>query len=958
MSRPPRSPVREVACGLGHSYFRSMRRDRLRRICPWLLALILPGRISAGEGQVDFAEPTPAGWRVEQQGGALADQVRVSPSGQDDNGAVRPLAGSLQPAPGQPAGALTGRLVFMSAGHGWTFDNASKTWVTQRGVGNEMVEDYGNLDQMTLFAYYCFNAGATVIPFRPVGHQTYEVVLDNDAAEVTYRGVWADSTSAIYYGQAGHVPYRYAALAAAETATATYVPNLPVEGEYPVYTWVRHGSDRTSQLYRVLHTGGEARVRIPHDKVGNGWVYLGTYHFRAGASPTEGAVVVSNEQSTPAYGSVVIADAIRFGNGMGSIIPEPGASVSGYPREEEASRYWIAAGLGQGQPASLYDTASDDASDNVGTPPRMAREMNREAAGTNTQRVFVSFHSNAGGGRGVMGLYNNESLFPGTATAHQLRLAQLLGAEINSDLSGIAAPPLEVRWSNRGANVTYARSDYAFGEIRNDTIGGEMDATIVEVAFHDSVDDAHLMRDPKVRSWVARAALQGVIRYMNEFSSAPLVFPPEPPQHVQTRSGPGGEMELRWETPGAGGGNPTGFLVYRSYDGAGFGDPVLVSGAAARSVHLTGLPLDRDLYFRVTASNGGGESMPSEVVGGRWASDAAAPRVLVVNAFDRFDRWLSPRQTPLAGAYHPPGANGTIDRMIPARMNRFDYVVPHGQALHTCGVSFDTCASAAVGSGAVSLSDYAAVIWAAGRESTVDETFSAAEQSALRSYVAAGGALLATGSEIAWDLDRASGPTAGDRAFIGEVLHATLNGDADDRAGTWRFVPAVEGIYDRRPAASFDDGSQGIYFVDTPDVLTPVGPGAQAALQYVGGRGGVAAVQYDGSAGGGRVIYWGFPFETVVDRPARADLMFDSLNFLRALPPVRVAASWRASQEQGFVLRWNSVVGQRYQVQYMESLGDSIWLNMGAEQVAGSLETQFEEAPVGPGRVYRVRWVR
>ena len=101
-----------------------------------------------------------------------------------------------------------------------------------------MNEDYGNIDQMTMFAFYCFNAGATVVPMRPVGYQTNEVVLDNVSPAVTWSGAWSDSTSTVYYGQAGAVPYRFASVSATETATATYTPTIPVAGFYPVYTWV------------------------------------------------------------------------------------------------------------------------------------------------------------------------------------------------------------------------------------------------------------------------------------------------------------------------------------------------------------------------------------------------------------------------------------------------------------------------------------------------------------------------------------------------------------------------------------------------------------------------------------------------------------------------------------------------------------------------------------------------
>src|SRR5690606_37257144 len=202
-----------------------------------------------------------------------------------------------------------------SGGHGWTW-SSRKGWYTQRGVGHEMNEDYGNLDQMNAFVPYAFNAGATVVAFRPVGQQTNEVVLDNDSRGVVFSGRWYDSRSEIYFGKEGAVPYKFAPLAPKETATATYTPHIPVAGFYPVYTWARHGADRTSQLYRILHTGGQTLVRVPHHMVGNGWVYLGTYYFDAGANRWKGSVIVSNLQPSPGFGSVAVADAIRFGNGM------------------------------------------------------------------------------------------------------------------------------------------------------------------------------------------------------------------------------------------------------------------------------------------------------------------------------------------------------------------------------------------------------------------------------------------------------------------------------------------------------------------------------------------------------------------------------------------------------------------------------------------------------------------
>jgi hypothetical protein len=109
-----------------------------------------------------------------------------------------PLAADA-PVGRQPSGALSGRLVFTSGGHGWTHDTSTSLWYTQRPLLFGMVEDFGNLDQINYFADYCFRAGATVVPFRPLGLQPVERILDNAARSgVGFQGPWRDSASKIY----------------------------------------------------------------------------------------------------------------------------------------------------------------------------------------------------------------------------------------------------------------------------------------------------------------------------------------------------------------------------------------------------------------------------------------------------------------------------------------------------------------------------------------------------------------------------------------------------------------------------------------------------------------------------------------------------------------------------------------------------------------------------------------
>jgi hypothetical protein len=861
-----------------------MTRNRLSALCLLILLAPSPGAATQepeGLPSIPF-QPTPDV--------ADLDAPQPVPAKETASLASPMAAGPITPAGGQPAGALSGRIVFTSGGHGWTWTGSA--WALGRPLLNSMVEDYGNIDQMTMFVFYCFNAGATVVPMRPVGFQTNEVVLDNVDPAVTWSGAWSNSTFTNYYGAPGAVPYRFASLSATETATATYTPNIPVAGFYPVYTWVVSSGNRTNQLYRINHTGGQSLVRVPHHMVGNGWVYLGTYYFNAGSNSTHGAVIISNlAEGTPGT-SAVIADAIRFGNGMGDV--NRGGGVSGYPREEEAARYWIQRSLGQGQPSSIYDSPSlSDGSDNVGAPIRMAVEMNREAAGNMFKRVYVGFHSNAGGGRGVTALYNDPSLStnvaPNSDTPNQYRYAQILGTEVNTDLVALGSPPLEVAWHNRGNNITYANPEFAYGEINNNTVNNEFDATIVEVAFHDDASDALLMRDSKVRNWVARSVLHGVIRYLNEFDALPIRFLPEPPFNVRATATNGGVL-VAWEMPLSQGGSgaATGYIVYRSTDGFGFGNPASVNGATTTALLVTNLTAGADYYFRVAATNSGGESFPSETVGCRLPASPLSTRILIVNGFTRFGRTLNLRQTPTAQEYKPPGhdANsGTMERVLPQRVNSFGYVAPHGKAITAVSqMGFDSCQVQAVTNGAVALTNYGIVIWHCGNQSTADRTFNSLAQAKVSAFQAGGGRLFVSGSEIAWDLDRASGPSSADRSFLHSQLHASLVNNTNDDSGIYTFSPVAGSIFDGNSTGAFDDGSQGIYWVGYPDAVTPTGAGAGAVLNYPGYAGGAAGIRYDGSAGGGKVVYLGFPFETIVSETVRQACMADILKDFSRLP--------------------------------------------------------------------------
>ena len=765
----------------------------------------------------------------------------------------------------QPLGALTGKIVYTHAGHGYTNNNLTdRRWTYQRGVTNEMIEDLGNHDQMSLYVDYLFNAGATVVPLRPVGHQPNEVVLDNVSPGVTFFGAWSNSTATVYYGTAGAVPYRFATAAAGETAVARYQPTIPQSGFYPVYAWTRDGSDRVGdQLYRVHHTGGDTEVRVNHRRVGKGWIYLGTYYLEAGNAAW---VDVSNQSAEPS--GVVIADAIRFGNGLGDV--NRGGGVSGRPREDEAGLYWIEQMRGQGVATSVYRSSNEDRTATVGASPRFAAHMNREADGALGDRVFLSFHSNGfnGTGRGTVALYNGNNN-PATRTPNQQAWAQFVGREVNDDLVAIGSPPLEHAWFPR-ATVTVDRSDIEFGEINNLYIRSEFDATILEVAYHDNTLDAALVRDPKVRDWVARASYQATVRYFHRFGGTSLDFAPDAVANVNSFADPGGNVFVTWEPPavtGIGGGAATGYLVQVSRDGYGFDDAAYVDGGDSTWTVLPDLPLGEVRYFRVVALNAGGHARPSSVVAARPAANGA-PTILIVNGFDRFDRTLNPRETQLGRS---------IERVRPRESNSFDYAVQAARAIESywSDLGIDTVQNEALVQEWVDLSNYFAVVWLLGEESSRDRTFDPQEQSLVSNYLAGGGKLFASGSEIAWDLDALNNG----RSFYRNTLRAAY---AADSGGSFTAAGTAGSIFSGINLR-FDNGSQ-FYDVNSPDRLTAQN-GATLAMTYTSPGTGGAAIQYVGGSPLHHLVMLGFPFETILGEATRAEVMAAVLNFFFQTSP-------------------------------------------------------------------------
>ncbi|HEX8522656.1 MAG TPA: hypothetical protein VF669_10400 [Tepidisphaeraceae bacterium] len=773
----------------------------------------------------------------------------------------------------QPTGQLTGKVVFTSGGHGYTYTGTA--WTTQRGVTNGMVEDMGVQDQMSLYADYLLNAGATVVPMRPVGHQLSQVIVDNTSAGFSIQsGSWTASNGTAYYSPsangydsatstelANH--YQFASSALTETAVARFTPTIASTGFYPVYAWWNNGSNRaTDATYRINYSGGSYEVRVDQAKVGKGWVYLGTYYFTAGST---GNVELSNKSAVA--GKVVIADAIRFGNGMGDWNPgSPG--ISGHSREDEAALYWLYRARGYGAAGALISSTNvdggiaDDQSANVGAPIRYAAYMNDSTVGAATDRIYLGFHSNAfdGTARGALGLTSSSA-----PTAHQNDWATKAQAEIQNDLQGIGSPPLEYTFPNHTAVLSGA-----YGEISDNTIGGEFDATIIEVAFHDNASDAALMKDPKVRDAVARAEYQATVKYFATWPSVTsYTLTPDLPTNVRATTDSSGNVVLNWTAPATNGttggaGAATGYKVYSSTNGYGY---TLVANLGNVTTYtLAGQPTNAVQYYRIVANNAGGDSKPSNVVAAKPQVGRRAP-ILIVDNFARMDR---PGDEIESSTINGGTATSAYSRVRPRYNNSHDYSVQAASAIvaYNSALGIETATDDAIATGQISLSNYHTVIWLSGEQSSADNTFTATTQPLVSTYLSNGGKMFISGAEIGYELVALNAGAS----FYQNTLHTNY---VSDDAATYSTAAGVAGsALAGVSALSFDDGTHGTYDVGTPDVIS-AGANASVAMNY--STGSAAVVQY--ASGNTRILNMGFPFESIYTASQRNSLMSAALTY-------------------------------------------------------------------------------
>lgn len=864
-----------------------------------------------------------------------SDTARMPPEAP----ARRPLVVFPDRAP-EPSQGLAGRHVALWASHGWYYEARLDRWEWQRARLFTTVEDiFPTAFVLPYLAPMLERAGAYVWMPRERGIQPNMVIADNNGGASLKRAcAWQEAgpgfapQTAPY--KTGENPWRLGTHLYREAGTGecslTWTAD-GLQGEYAVYvSHGRHERGTSRAEYMVDHAGGSTRVFVDQQMAPGTWVFLGNFPFDGAAS-----VSLSDRGE---QGTIISADAVRFGGGAGLI--ERNGRTSGRPRWVEGARYALQF---DGMPASLvYNVTEDADSDYVddyrnrgewvnylrGRPLGPNKDQNSEGLGVPID-VSLAFHTDAGitpdeRTIGTLAIYSSrgysadggEARTFGTGMSRLANrdLADLVQTQIVDDIQAL----YDSSWSRR---QLWDR-DYSEAYRPN------VPSMLLELLSHQNFADMRLGLDPGFRFDVSRAIYKALLRFVaRQYGEPEPVVAPLAPSHLAV-SRAGGKAYLSWkpvEDPLEPSASATAYRVYRRV--SALGAVAISEGGFDDGQKVSGLDLVLPVgpgvtSFYVTAINAGGESAPSEVIATGADPGSASGRVLVVSGFDRVG--------PPAAVDHPGwrGFPDFLDQGVPDRVdlaftgaqhdfdpsspwedddqpghgashadfetflepgNTFDFAAQAGWDLLAAGAgrSFDTISDEAFAEGATPADSYDLIYVLLGEERSKVPghdarpeflPFPPALQDQLRRAREAGARLVVSGSYVTEELTQGS---EADRAFLAEVLGAVHRAPRASRtgrvnAGDVYVERAVETAFDTLDVVFNTRRGGAVYAAEAPEALDPV-EGSETVLRYADSNMSAAV------AGPGTVTF-GFPVETITDRAARVALLTAAIQHLRRSP--------------------------------------------------------------------------
>ena len=829
-----------------------------------------------------------------------------------------PLTRSLS-TPHEIKNGLQNRHIALWQSHGLYYAQTAHRWEWQRARMFGTVEDL--FTQSFVLPYLTpmlENAGATILIPRERDTQIHEIIIDNDRStpgseykELDGEKAWSDGEKAGF----GHIQATYTngenpftqgtyrqtvTQRKGKESLIEWIPEIPESGNYAVYASYQSFPNSTEQaLYTIHHAGGETTIAVNQTMGGGTWIYLGNFKFTAHEQAHE-RIVLTNQSNKS--GKIITADAIKIGGGMGNIARSPlespypiEAETSGYPRFTEAARYWL---QWAGMPDSIYSKSAfhNDYQDDIYARPRWVNYL-KEQAHIPIDMAFA-FHSDAGTTPddsiiGTLGIYmskSNDGIYTNRKSREIARdLTDMIQTQILSDVRKVYNP----QWSRRGMwNQSYIEARIP-----------DVPTMLLELLSHQNFADMRYGLDPRFRFLICRAIYKGMLRYICFQNKQEPIVQPLPPDRLYTELVETNKVRIGWKAVQdtlEESASPTAYILYSRKDSGGFDNGTLVKGEEII------LPIETGIIhsYKVAAVNKGGISFPSEIVSVyRSPKGEKDKTVLIVNGFDRISGPASFESAAdsLAGFLY------AVDRGVPylndiafigdqfefrrsatwnsndnnghgdsynnyagqvIAGNTFDYPFIHGQAMAETGYSFVSCSHKSLAEGVVKPDTYPIIDLILGKQR--QPVITPVLQDTLRSYLAQGGNLLVSGTNLFSD----SWGNAQDRTFVEEVLKGKLASRNASKEGIVNSCASPYGYINGR--YTFRTRPNPIcYSIESVDGVLPADKLAHTILRYPENNIG-AGIVYEGKY---RTCSLGFPFEALQTPSERNRLMESILRF-------------------------------------------------------------------------------
>ena len=285
-----------------------------------------------------------------------------------------------------PRKGMEGDIVALWHSHGRYYRPGSG-WAWQRPFLFQTAEDIFTMSFVLPFLTPMLeNAGAYVMLPRERDINVHEVIVDNDVnpegeiySQTTYKEMNGSKKwqTGEFEGFIYDIPdfrdtenpfdngtYRQVeTVRSGNASVAGWYADIPEDGEYAVYVSYKTLPNSTQDArYTVNYSGGSREFIVNQTMGGGTWIYLGTFPLQAGYSEKVPVVALSNK-TEKGGGTVVTADAVKIGGGMGNISRSARRSDVTYGTETAQATMPTTSQPNSGEIAGEQSEVADDDSD-------------------------------------------------------------------------------------------------------------------------------------------------------------------------------------------------------------------------------------------------------------------------------------------------------------------------------------------------------------------------------------------------------------------------------------------------------------------------------------------------------------------------------------------------------------------------------------------------------------------